>query len=464
MAETLYCRQCGTKISAESNYCPSCGADQPASGQPEQETEAQRVTHDAASTGTGSTSAQETPNQGTEKSGWSGWISAGLAVTAVLGLFITVLSVVSSEESTEENPSLTFSSERIPDSRFEVQWQKNVSIASGQLSASINYGIVFVGSDQSSLRALRSSNGEKKWRRGFSDLVTTSPVVKDGIVYVGTDHGITALHEDTGKEKWRARTGETANIQPLVKRGTLYLATESGSLYAFDAEDGEKQWRVKMGNEEVTSLAYAAPFLKSDQKMVFAGQGKVVAAFNGRTGEKKWAQAVQSGIVTALEARGQNALYAGISAESFTSGGGDLYSFDSKDGDRNWHIKGKGCDSIDTHTCNIKYLSTYAGVMYAKNSKVNALGLSETEDNNTVNEKWSVNAGTNLSSAEPVLLGSMEKIIIPDVKGIHSVDTNIGENVWSIYIDDGGTVNPAVGNGNVYAITNDKIYAIDGLF
>lgn len=465
MTEALYCRQCGTKISAESKYCRSCGAEQSAPVQSDEEKEAKEGIDDTVPTSTVSTSRQDASNEGAGK---KKWVWTGLTVVGVLGLclsFLNGLSNIFTEKGTEKHPSVTFSNQYGSGTGFEVQWKKKVSISSIAHTSDYEGGILYVSSDKFSLTALEWIDGEQKWKYESREPITTPPVVKDEMIYVGTDQGITAHSEDKGNVNWRFQAGETASIQPLVKKGVVYLATRSGSLYALNAESGAKNWHVEVGDGSISSLAVSVPLFKSDRKIVFAAQGKTVAALDGSTGKWKWAQRIESGTVTALAANGHSAVYAGVSGVSLAaSGSGDLYSFDAKSGDKNWHRIKKDC-SDPPIGCDIHRLFYSSDILSIQSeNKISSIEYGELKNNRRARKKWAYSNTATQNGAEPIFIESNKGAITPDVDAIHSFNTIDGGDKWSIYIDNSGVVNPLVGNAIVYAVTEDKIYAIDGIF
>lgn len=466
MTESLYCRECGTKISAESRYCRSCGAKQSVLDQSEEEAEVQGGVDDAAPPGTVSTSRQDALNEGAGKKNGLKRIWTGLAMAGVLGLCLFSLAWLSgtfTEESTEEHPSVTFSNQRGLDTAFDIQWQKKVSISSVDYTTDFNGGVLYVGSDQSSLVALGRIDGNKKWKHDSRNPITTSPVERDGSIYVGTSQGITVLSKTTGKRKWRARIGETASIQPLIKGGVAYLATNSGSLYALDVESGEKEWHVDVGDESVGSLAFGRNMFKSEPDIVVAAEGKTITALDGNTGKWQWAQKIESGSATALATNGHT-VYAGVSGASLTaSGSGDLYSFDARNGDKNWKYSKQSCSEppIGCDIKNLYYSHDELRVQFEQ--EVSSIEHDVLKNSRPERKKWSYSkTNTFQGGVETIFLNSRKKAIIPSAEAIHSFNTVNGDNEWSIYFDNSGGVKPLVGNGLLYAVTSDKIYAVSG--
>ncbi|HEV2108846.1 MAG TPA: PQQ-binding-like beta-propeller repeat protein, partial [Thermomicrobiales bacterium] len=82
------------------------------------------------------------------------------------------------------------------------------------------------------------------WRFQTGDAVRSSPVMADGVIYVGSNDGsLYALDAETGEERWRFTTDGPISGSAAVAEGAVYLASGDGYAYAVDAETGEERWR-----------------------------------------------------------------------------------------------------------------------------------------------------------------------------------------------------------------------------
>lgn len=84
-----------------------------------------------------------------------------------------------------------------------------------------------------------------KWRFKTGGPVLSSPVVVDGVAYVGSSDGkFYAIEVADGSEKWSFEVGGKVTGSTVVDRdGILYIGSEAGWLYALDAATGEQKWR-----------------------------------------------------------------------------------------------------------------------------------------------------------------------------------------------------------------------------
>jgi outer membrane protein assembly factor BamB len=113
-------------------------------------------------------------------------------------------------------------------------------------------GSVYIGSYDGHLYSINSKNGELNWKTTLSGPVASSPVVgDDGTVYVGSyaeetlilnritdisERTITgkifAIHGESGKIIWEFKTNELVISSPLIKNGVLYVCSSDGFFYA----------------------------------------------------------------------------------------------------------------------------------------------------------------------------------------------------------------------------------------
>jgi outer membrane protein assembly factor BamB len=80
------------------------------------------------------------------------------------------------------------------------------------------------------------------------DFLTSSPVVVDGVVYVGSADGrVYALDAASGSRRWTFQTGDRIRATPALAEGVVYIGSWDGYLYALDAATGALVWRTLLG-------------------------------------------------------------------------------------------------------------------------------------------------------------------------------------------------------------------------
>lgn len=168
------------------------------------------------------------------------------------------------------------SSPLVADDRLIVayQWSKGVaavSRADGSLlwsvemnanATAVRYGDQVIVAAGGGLVALDLKTGEKKWTLPIPQgWPTSSPALKDGVVYVGLPTGdIIAARADTGELVWRTPTArslttaspylwQTATVasSPAVAGEVVYVGANDGCLYGLNTSDGRVIWKCYFG-------------------------------------------------------------------------------------------------------------------------------------------------------------------------------------------------------------------------
>lgn len=259
-------------------------------------------------------------------------------------------------------------------------------------------GIVYVGSDDSNLYALNATTGAKIWSFTAGSFFTSTPAVANGTVFVGSfDDNVYALNASTGVKKWSFSTGSAVVSSPTVVNGVVYVGSDDNNVYALDASTGAKLWSFATGAfvESSPAVANGVVYVGSDDHKVYA--------LNASTGAKLW---------------------------SFTTGG------------------------------NVSSSPTvFSGVVYVPSDDHNLYAI-----NGTVGNKiWSFTAANSIHSSPVVANGLV--IFGGEDNTVYAVNASTGVKVWSFLTAGSVFSSPAVANGVVYVGADDaNIYALNASF
>jgi Tol biopolymer transport system component len=85
-----------------------------------------------------------------------------------------------------------------------------------------------------------------KWKFKTGGPVVSSPVVFNGVVYVGSDDGnLYALEAQKWGEKWRFKANAPVRYSPALWNNIVYFSSSDNVVYALDAQTGEVKWQFQ---------------------------------------------------------------------------------------------------------------------------------------------------------------------------------------------------------------------------
>ncbi|MDP1807650.1 MAG: PQQ-binding-like beta-propeller repeat protein, partial [Acidimicrobiales bacterium] len=151
-------------------------------------------------------------------------------------------------------------------------------------SPAVADGTVYVGSDDGKLYAFDAAGQFNcsagpprtclaRWVTTTGSTVRSSPVVSNGVVYVGSDDaGLYALNATTGMVIWKTITGAAVRSSPAVASGVVYVGSDDKAVYALDAATGAVVWKTTTGAavRSSPSVANGVVYVGSDDAGLYA--------------------------------------------------------------------------------------------------------------------------------------------------------------------------------------------------
>lgn len=199
-------------------------------------------------------------------------------------------------------------------------WSYPIHVGS---DAAVANNTVYVGSDQ--LYAFAAKNGKLRWAASTGGSYLSSPVVANGVVFVGSYSGtLYAFNATNGTLIWSATTGGTIDGAPAVAGGIMYVCA-AGNLYAFDAQNGQALWMDAIGSSIAPSPAFANGIV-----YVSAADGTNgwLEALNASTGVVLWTASISEGYDEAISVAVANGVVYAT--------GIDMYAFNAQTGSQIW--------------------------------------------------------------------------------------------------------------------------------
>jgi outer membrane protein assembly factor BamB len=177
------------------------------------------------------------------------------------------------------------------------------------------------------------------WQTRLGGEAFASPVVADGIAYIGTTGGVfEAIDTKDGKIAWTFAPGSPIFGAAAVDGDAVYFASDSGTLYKLDRANGKERWHASIGGGAVprvmphpTTGDYdwqaARPLVADGVVYIGAADGGFVAV-DAATGARKWRFASRDKIRAGAAIDGERVVFG--SADHF------VYALDRASGAERW--------------------------------------------------------------------------------------------------------------------------------
>lgn len=151
-------------------------------------------------------------------------------------------------------------------------------------------GILYVGSTDGGLYALRARNGSVLWRHDAKTKIYAPVLLRgDEVVFAGFDGSVVALHRRTHRESLRVKLGGPIVSAPVLAGNRLIVGCRDYLLYGLDAANGSVAWRDTYWFSWVEST----PRLADGVLYVGGSDYRRVSALNPADGHALWATDVR---------------------------------------------------------------------------------------------------------------------------------------------------------------------------
>ncbi|WP_367670748.1 PQQ-binding-like beta-propeller repeat protein [Sodalis-like secondary symbiont of Drepanosiphum platanoidis] len=138
---------------------------------------------------------------------------------------------------------------------------KNIEHLSGGLSKNKNK--IYIGSENANLYSLNSQNGSIIWSSSVSGEVLSTPIIKNGFIFVHTGNGmIQSLYEYNGLIKWTLNLDNSLfslrkDCDPVIYNKNIIVGDNEGNLNSINIKTGKIIWKKKINiknNEKENNL------------------------------------------------------------------------------------------------------------------------------------------------------------------------------------------------------------------
>jgi outer membrane protein assembly factor BamB/tRNA A-37 threonylcarbamoyl transferase component Bud32 len=294
-------------------------------------------------------------------------------------------------------------------------------------------GVLYVGSYDNNLYALKSATGEFIWKFPADGGIVSRPAINEGAIYFGSeDKRLYAINLRNGKVNWSYYSDGPIRSSPCIAEGHVFIGSDDGYLHAVNAASGRRAWRVETG-----APVRSTPLVDNDLVFIGVESGDFYCLDFG--GLIKW-RFKSKRAITGSAIISQGILYVG-------SVDGTFYALDAKTGFPIWRYRlGKPSISTPCLADNFVFTGAADGDIYCL-------------DNRTAKEIWRY-------STEHQVTGS--PIIYKDALYCGSVDGSFycleyrsGRMRWKFETGKPITGTPVASDDLIYiGSTNNRVYAL----
>jgi outer membrane protein assembly factor BamB len=290
------------------------------------------------------------------------------------------------------------------------------------------------------------------WTFATQGEVWSSPTVKDGVVYFGSDdHFLYAVDVATHQLKWKFETGDLVRSRPAVAAGTVYFTSDDNYLYAVDAQTGKETWRFDMGKAVMPRepIPRGWDYMQSSPAVadgvVYVGSANPnFYAVDAKTGQEKWR------FKAGLYVRSSPAVVNGV--VYFGDWLGKLFALDAQTGQEKWNFN-TGDSVVPSPT-------VVDGVVYV-GSKYPCLFALDAQNGQ---KKWCFSYPSSIAWVESsaAVADGVVYVGSSDWMRLNAVDAATGKLRWYFNTKGDPWCSPAVAEGVVYiGATGGYFYALD---
>ena len=378
------------------------------------------------------------------------WCKTLLACSLSLGL----LSACSSNDVEEEpvSPLPEIEASVFPEVSWSASVGKGVGDYYSNIRPAVRYDKLFVMDRYGEVVAYDEASGEQVWSLDISSWFRERALAKNkgarlssGItaarnkVFFGGESGLLAAADaETGEMVWHVIAGGELLSEPTVGEDVVVVHTSTGSLEAYNVDNGEKLWVYESKLPTLTLRGTGAAAYEAGGFFVGTADGKVAVIVKAN-GQVAWEQPIYTpkggNEFTRMADVDMKPLIVGdnIYAVSYN---GNLVSMELRTGRIVWSRKYSSFNELASAGLNL-YLVDDHGRIYAVDRR-NGL------------ESWSNSELTNRELTSPMVY--KDYLVVGDFEGyLHFIDRASGKLVGRVEVDNSGLFSQPL-------VIDDKIY------
>lgn len=199
------------------------------------------------------------------------------------------------------DPSRTNAAAEGPRLPLVLSWAKDVSeitfvdvFPREQLSSPvISDGVLYVGSENERFYSLKLTSGRVYWKYDAKYPIEAPPAVEGGAVCFGASNGVMRCFDRAdGKELWSFQARSEILSSPVIRDGRLYFSSSDDRVYALSLKNGARLWTYNRSTfQTVAPRVYSSPAFFDGKLYHLFSDGNLVC-LSGDTGRDLWSAKV----------------------------------------------------------------------------------------------------------------------------------------------------------------------------
>lgn len=192
-----------------------------------------------------------------------------------------------------------------------------------------------------------------KWKFKTDGKIFSSPIVKNGAVYIGSEDGfLYCINEKSGNIKWKFKTNDAVHSSASIDNNIVYFGSFDGYYYAVNATTGKEIWKFKTKGEhwyqeigmwgmkpndmlmnDLWGFYLSSPVMYKDKNtalVIFGSSDGNMYAVDSKNGTLKWTFTINEPIHSTPVIEKENLYFGGWD--------GIFYALDCKTGKEKWHF------------------------------------------------------------------------------------------------------------------------------
>lgn len=313
----------------------------------------------------------------------------------------------------------------------------------------VGYGRLYVANNAGVLFAIGARNGRTAWRYTSHRCVAASPAVDSHVVYeafmnkppcnrspsASLTGQVIAFAVGTGRIIWRRTIGPSES-SPVVVDGVVYVGDWAGRVWALDSHTGRTRWVTKLQGQVKGGVAI------SGRRLFVGDYSGHVSALSTRTGRVLWSSKAQprfgsTGTFYATPAVAYGRVYVGATD-------GKMYSFGAATGKLRWSTSTGGYVYSSAAVWRERvFVGSYSHTFYCLDAATGAV-------------RWTFQANGPISGSPTVIAGRVYFSTL--AQRTYALDARNGRLLWSF---PDGKYSPVVADAErLYLVGYARIYAL----